>query len=237
MTTERLVLASAGVWVAVVLAAAITAPVTTSIAPSLATAQRAHAVARHHTREIDVPSRAVTTTMVFDVWNGSDVLTLWMMDAAVPERLVAASTPDVPVTTLPARLPEGGTRAAEMATLDLINASRSAGGLRPLSLDEHVSTTARAHSEVESEHGYVYHDGADGTARARDAGACGTGWYGENTGKVWDENVARLHREFMAEPWEPINHRTNIMDPAFTRVGIGAVQGRDAMYLTMVFCR
>jgi uncharacterized protein YkwD len=85
--------------------------------------------------------------------------------------------------------------------------------------------------------GYVYHDGPDGAARSRDATACGTGWYGENTGKVWQGNVERLHVEFMSEPWAPINHRTNIMDPAFRRVGIGAVQGNDALYLTMVFCR
>jgi hypothetical protein len=27
------------------------------------------------------------------------------------------------------------------------------------------------------------------------------------------------------------------MDPAFRRVGVGAVMGPDAMYMTMVFCR
>ena len=60
---------------------------------------------------------------------------------------------------------------------------------------------------------------------------------GENTGKIWNNNVDALHLEFMAEPWVPINHRTNIMDPAFRRVGVGAVNGPDAMYMTMVFCR
>jgi len=49
--------------------------------------------------------------------------------------------------------------------------------------------------------------------------------------------VEVLHREFMAEPWQPINHRTNIMDPNFRRVGIGAVEGPDAVYITMAFCR
>ena len=77
----------------------------------------------------------------------------------------------------------------------------------------------------------------NGTARSRYVPACGTGWYGENTGKVWSGGVEVLHREFMAEPWEPINHRTNIMDPNFRRVGIGAVQGPDAVYITMAFCR
>jgi uncharacterized protein YkwD len=126
---------------------------------------------------------------------------------------------------------------AEARMLALINASRTQGGMVPLAMDIGVANTARAHSSAEAQVRYVYHDGPDGTARSRDVPACGTGWYGENTGKVWNDNVDRLHNEFMAEPWEPVNHRTNIMDPAFRRVGVGAVIGPDAMYMTMVFCR
>jgi uncharacterized protein YkwD len=129
------------------------------------------------------------------------------------------------------------TLAAEARMLALMNASRVESGLAPLVLDAKVIAAARAHSAVEAQYRYVYHDGPDGSAGARDATACGTGWYGENTGKVWQENVDRLHIEFMSEPWEPINHRTNVMDPLFRRVGVGAVQGPDALYLTMVFCR
>ncbi len=126
---------------------------------------------------------------------------------------------------------------AEQRTLALMNGSRAQANLAPYALDAGVSQVARAHSQVESQYGYVYHDGPDGTALSRNRTACGTGWWSENTGKVWNDNVDVLHREFMAEPWAPINHRTNIMDPNFTRVGIGAVQGSDAMYLTVVFCR
>jgi len=121
--------------------------------------------------------------------------------------------------------------------LELINASRAQGGLAPLATDIGVADTARAHSAAEAQARYVYHDGPDGTAHSRDVPACATGWYGENTGKIWNDNVDALHSEFMNEPWAPINHRTNIMDPAFRRVGIGAVIGADAMYMTMVFCR
>ena len=130
-----------------------------------------------------------------------------------------------------------GVAAAEQRMLVLINASRMQGGLVPLAPDTTVAAAARAHSGVESQVRYVYHDGPDGTANSRDVPACGTGWYGENTGKIWNNNVDALHIEFMNEPWEPINHRTNIMDPAFRRVGVGAVNGPDAMYMTMVFCR
>jgi uncharacterized protein YkwD len=129
------------------------------------------------------------------------------------------------------------TREAELQMLYLMNTSRMLAGLVPLALDTGVSDAARTHSSVEAQYRYVYHDGPDGTARSRYVPACGTGWYGENTGKVWSGGVEVLHREFMAEPWQPINHRTNIMDPNFRRVGIGAVQGPDAVYITMAFCR
>jgi len=129
------------------------------------------------------------------------------------------------------------TRQAELRMLALMNASRLQGGLNPLALDAGASDAARQHSTAEAQVRYVYHDGHDGTAASRDVPACGTGWYGENTGKVWSGGVDVLHREFMAEPWEPINHRTNIMDPNFRRAGIGAVQGPDAIYITIVFCR
>lgn len=121
--------------------------------------------------------------------------------------------------------------------LALMNASRAQGGLVPLVLDAVVSDAARRHSAVEAQYRYVYHDGPDGTAASRYVPVCGSGWYGENTGKVWGGGVDVLHREFMAEPWAPINHRTNIMDPNFRRAGIGAVQGPDALYITVAFCR
>jgi uncharacterized protein YkwD len=126
---------------------------------------------------------------------------------------------------------------AEGRMIELMNASRVRAGLVPLVMDIRVGDTARAHSAAEAQVRYVYHDGPDGTSASRNVPACGTGWYGENTGKIWRDNVDALHIEFMNEPWEPINHRTNIMDPLFRRVGVGAVMGPDAMYMTMVFCR
>ena len=142
-----------------------------------------------------------------------------------------------PVPAPPAITTSSTTLEAELRMLYLMNTSRMLAGLVPLALDTGVSDAARTHSSVEAQYRYVYHDGPDGTARSRYVPACGTGWYGENTGKVWSGGVEVLHREFMAEPWAPINHRTNIMDPNFRRVGIGAVQGPDAVYITMAFCR
>ena len=151
---------------------------------------------------------------------------------------VAAAPPPLPPRpALAAPVVTSGVSGAELRTLGLMNASRAQAGVGALALDAGVSVTARAHSAAEAQAGYVYHDGPDGTAARRDSLACGSGWYGENTGKVWNGNVDALHWEFMAEPLIPINHHTNIVDPNFRRVGIGAVQGPDALYLTMVFCR
>jgi uncharacterized protein YkwD len=154
----------------------------------------------------------------------------------------AAVAPDptpapTPLPAPPALSPAGPTGDAELRMLALMNASRLQQGLVPLALDARASDAARRHSAVEADHRYVYHDGPDGMAASRNVPACGTGWYGENTGKVWGGGVDVLHHEFMAEPWAPINHRTNIMDPNFRRAGVGAVQGPDAVYVTVVFCR
>ena len=147
-----------------------------------------------------------------------------------------ASTPRL-APAAPVMTTSSATHDAELRMLGLMNLSRINGGLAPLALDAFVSEAARRHSAVEAQHRYVYHDGPDGTAKSRYVPACGSGWYGENTGKVWGGGVDVLHREFMAEPWEPINHRTNIMDPNFRRAGIGAVIGPDALYITVAFCR
>ena len=147
-----------------------------------------------------------------------------------PAARAPAPRPLAPVITVT-------TASAEVRMLELMNASRARAGLPELVIDSRAAVAARAHSAAEAQVRYVYHDGPDGTAHSRDLPACGTAWYGENTGKIWNGNIDALHIEFMAEPWEPINHRTNIMNPAFRRVGIGAVSGPDALYMTMVFCR
>ena len=163
---------------------------------------------------------------------------------AAPEPPVAETTPaptlaptQRPAPAAPVMTTSPATHEAELRMLGLMNLSRVNAGLAPLALDADVSVAARRHSAVEAQHRYVYHDGPDGTAKSRYVPACGSGWYGENTGKVWGGGVDVLHREFMAEPWEPINHRTNIMDPNFRRAGIGAVLGPDALYITVAFCR
>ncbi|HEX9269594.1 MAG TPA: CAP domain-containing protein [Candidatus Limnocylindria bacterium] len=159
-----------------------------------------------------------------------------------PAAVAPAAQPRV-VTPAPASAPPAApaasASAAELRMLALMNDARARAGVAALLLDAGVSAVARSHSALEASLGYVFHDGADGTARARDGAACGSGWYGENTGMVYGGNVDALHAEFMAEPLIAgvINHHANIVDASFHRVGVGAAQSGGALYMTMVFCR
>lgn len=243
-------MARAGIYLVLatlVVASFVVTPARTTAAPAVsqAAAARAMPAARSFARterllrEADAPTP--TAEPPFE-------LTVLSAEAAEPQASPEPApeptpepTPALPPVRPPTRafvpVSDATTAGAETHMLGLINASRVASGLVPLAMDGSVSSVARLHSTAESQVRYVYHDGPDGSAYSRDVPACATGWYGENTGKVWNGNVDALHVEFMNEPWQPINHRTNIMDPNFRRVGIGAVLGPDAMYMTMVFCR
>jgi uncharacterized protein YkwD len=254
VSSERIVGALAGSAVSATLGALVLAsfvlPVSASriashdapaAAPLVAHDERAAPVARGFSRVRDDSPVEIASLAAP---GGSTTVAVAVEPAPVVAPAVAPVVPPAPPTAVAGAAPAAvtvdvtaSTLAAEARMLTLMNISRAQAGFVPLVTDASVMAAARAHSAVEAQYRYVYHDGPDGTARSRDATACGTGWYGENTGKVWQENVDRLHIEFMSEPPEPINHRTNVMDPLFRRVGVGAVQGTDALYMTMVFCR
>lgn len=215
-----------------------------SVSPVVVVSERAVTLARHSTRE---PLDGALTDLAQRIDVSAATTALAKTGEAASLLRAIAPTPTPVPTPRPTQRPVVAAAVvsaaavsdpdAEQRMLLLINASRVQGGLAPLAMEAGLVGAARAHSEVEARYGYVYHDGPDGTARSRYAAACASGWYGENTGKIWNDNVAALHIEFMSEPWVPINHRTNIMDANFRRIGIGAIQGRDALYMTMVFCR
>lgn len=243
-TRDRVMSAMAGVAIGAILVALVVASFvmrpTATRASSLANdPPRALAVARGIQRVPDELASVTETPTPTPTPSPTPVPTPGPTTEPTPVPTAAPTPPPTarPVVRTPAPVVATGTHDAELRMFALINGSRTSGGLVALAFDDGVAATARAHSGVEAQLGYVYHDGPDGTAASRDSAACGTGWYGENTGKIWNNNVDALHIEFMSEPWAPINHRTNIMDPNFRRIGIGAVQGADALYMTMVFCR
>ena len=109
----------------------------------------------------------------------------------------------------------------EARMLDLVNAERSAQGLRPLKADPALAEVARAHSRDMFGRGYFSHvtpEGRDPFERMRRGGVRFLA-AGENLALAPTLSVA--HRGLMESP----GHRANILKPVFGRLGIGIVDG------------
>lgn len=124
--------------------------------------------------------------------------------------------------------------AAEAEMLRLVNQARAEGGAeargaRPLLWDAGAAQVARAHCHDMIRRGFFDHvnpDGAGPADRLREAGVPFTAC-GENL--ALHPSVPGAHAAFMDEPPNEQNHRGNILQPAFTHVGIGVVGGQDGM--------
>lgn len=134
-----------------------------------------------------------------------------------------------------------GAPEAELLTVDeesesrmvsLVNAERIKRGVPAIHTDEALTAVARMHSRDMFTRRYFSHyspEGYDVAARAKASGVSYS-LIGENIAYAPDVTVA--HRGFM----ESEGHRANILDPAWTRIGIGAIDGDDyGKIFTQVF--
>jgi uncharacterized protein YkwD len=109
----------------------------------------------------------------------------------------------------------------ESRMLVLINKERAKEGLAPLRADPEEAVVGRAHSKDMFVRGYFAHvnpDGKNPFDRMKDARIKFT-TAGENLALAQTLEIA--HRNLMNSP----GHRANIMNPAFSRVGIGIQDG------------
>jgi uncharacterized protein YkwD len=110
---------------------------------------------------------------------------------------------------------------AEERMLVLVNEERAKVGAPPLTIDPALTRSARAHSEDMWQRQYFAHvnpDGHDPFDRMLAADAIFLG-AGENLALAPTTELA--HIGLMNSP----GHRRNILDPNFTRVGIGIIDG------------
>jgi uncharacterized protein YkwD len=111
--------------------------------------------------------------------------------------------------------------ALEAQMLEMINKERAKEGLSPLKADPQETIVARAHSKDMFARGYFAHEnpeGKDPFDRMKEAKVRFT-TAGENLALAQSLEIA--HTNLMNSP----GHRANIMNPAFSRVGIGIQDG------------
>jgi len=134
----------------------------------------------------------------------------------------------------------------ERQALDLINRDRVAseylgetrGRARPLVWDERLAAVARAHSEEMARNGYFAHTAADGASPAQRISSAGIRWTRIAENIASSQSIAQAESTFMDEPKFERNHRWNILNPEYTRVGVGIAKGSDGMlYITEDFAQ
>lgn len=115
----------------------------------------------------------------------------------------------------------------------LVNEEREKAGLKRLSYDSDLRAAALKHSQDMLEHGYFDHTSPIyGTFQQRlEASGVKCSTAGENI--AYYPSVAQAHVGLMNSP----GHRANILNPAFTRIGIGIVYDKEnkMYYITQWF--
>lgn len=108
------------------------------------------------------------------------------------------------------------------------NVERVSRGLPELRQDRSLMRAAAAHARDMSQRGFYSHfepDGGDPMDRVREAGGCRSS-LAENIAKNWSDDM-----EVFAAWMNSAKHLTNIVDPGFTRYGVGRHEG----YYVMVY--
>ena len=116
------------------------------------------------------------------------------------------------------------------------NDARSLNGVAPLTVDAAVTAVAQARAQDMATRGYFSHTSPTGETAFTLLAAAGIGYKlaGENIGEnnyPDDQSVTVAMTGFLSSS----THRANLLNPAFTRVGIGVVVAGDLKYFVIVF--
>jgi uncharacterized protein YkwD len=123
----------------------------------------------------------------------------------------------------------------EAASFNLINEDRIKAGLPALVWDPQIAAVARAHSADMRNRNFYSHtnpDGQDFAARLRSAGLSFR-TAGENLART--TNVSNPATSANAEFLQSEGHRKNLLNPSFTRVGVGVSRSGNTYWITQNF--
>ncbi|MGK5443733.1 CAP domain-containing protein [Micromonospora sp. URMC 105] len=124
-----------------------------------------------------------------------------------------------------------GVSSQAREVVDLVNAERAKAGCGKLSIDDKLMTAAQRHSQDQADHRNMSHTGSDGSDAGDRIERVGYSWrtYGENV--AWNQKTpAEVMRAWMNSQ----GHRENILNCAFTEIGVG-VASSNGPYWTQVF--
>jgi len=115
-------------------------------------------------------------------------------------------------------------QAVREAMLAVVNSARLVEGRPPLTLDPRLSAAAQAHAQDMLARTYYAHRSPEGSMPRQRVLAAGV------TADLVAENLAagQTSVENVVEAWlHSVDHRRNMLDPRFTRLGVGVAVGNE----------
>jgi uncharacterized protein YkwD len=164
-----------------------------------------------------VTTRATTTTSTPPTTPPTTPSTTASPTTPVPTAPPATAPP----TTAPPATPSPPVPAPDAQVVDLVNAARSDAGCGALRVDDRLVAAAQAHSDDMAAQDYFSHTSLDGrtfTDRVLAAGYPSPG--GENIAQG-QQGARAVHDAWMNSE----GHRANILNCAFTAIGVGLHEG------------
>ncbi|MFJ5924939.1 sigma-70 family RNA polymerase sigma factor [Kitasatospora sp. NPDC092948] len=116
--------------------------------------------------------------------------------------------------------------------LDLVNTQRAQAGCSALRANDQLATAAQEQSDDMAARSFFDHTNPDGEGPEQRIDAAGYEWSG------WGENIARGQKDAAAVMNSWMNspgHRANILNCAFTELGVGVHQGTGGPWWTQDF--
>ena len=195
---------------------------------------------------VDAPTSSTTPSATPETSTSSPAMTTSTTSATTapgatpsptpPSRSTARTTPPptpnktptpAPQPAAPTTPPQTGTDAYESQVLALVNAERTAAGLRPLAAQACPDGFAEPWSPRMAAAGSLSHQSLGPILTRCDARTAA-----ENVGMNSSQSPISMVAAFMGSP----PHRANILNPAYTGIGIGAYRdARGVWWLTQDF--
>lgn len=149
---------------------------------------------------------------------------------------VITSQPESSFTRLPFTVPDGGRvdEAAEQELVTLVNRVRTENGLNPLAIDPELAAVSRAHSEEMFGLGYFAHTSPVTGSSGDRLNAANVRYVVAGENLAYAPSVTTAHLRLLDSP----DHYANIMNPNFTRIGIGIIRADNrGLMITQTFAR
>ena len=152
--------------------------------------------------------------------------------APAPSPAPSPTTPPAPApapapSPAPAPDPNAPLTAEEQQMVSLVNQERTSRGLQPLQVDARLVKTARMKSADMIKNNYFSHTSPVYGSPYDMMKAAGITYRKAGENIAGAGTVAKAHTGLM----NSAGHRANILDPAYTRIGIGIVKGGRYGYM------